>query len=200
MPHLKNQQIYNMKLHNLIIAITILACTSCHSNNSTAEEPSQTTQAQQKLLDAGWTFETPCEDLSKDFGIEPVYGTQDNYFDISIGNGCNVAVKIMDVLTNKCIRYVYVPEGGTTTVPEIPQGVYYLKLAYGQDWMELVTDSITIGKFSKNVSYERSQDTFDFGIKNSREERNYKLEINVIDSKLGNNFQTTPINEEEFMK
>lgn len=189
-----------MKLHNLIIATVLFACTSCHRNSATAEEPAQTTQAQQELLDAGWTFETPSEDLSKDFGIEPVYGTQDNYFDISIGTGCNVAVKIMDVRTNKCIRYVYVPEGGTTTVPEIPQGIYYLKLAYGQDWMELITDSVTIGKFSKNVSYERSQDTFDFGIKNSREEKSYKLEINVIDSKLENNFQATPINEEEFMR
>lgn len=57
-----------------------------------------------------------------------------------------------------------------------------------------------LGKFTRNVSYERSQDSFDFGVKNSRDQINYRLEINVVDSKLENNFQVVPINEEEFMK
>ena len=153
-----------------------------------------------KLLDAGWTNETPGEDLSEDYGIKPIYGMQDNYFDIKMGKGCNVAVKIMDLRTDKCIRYVYVAENTTTTVPEIPQGVYYLKLAYGYDWMEKETDDGKQGKFTRNVLYERSQDTFDFGIKNSREEINYRLDINVVDSKLENNFQTITIDEKEFMK
>ena len=56
------------------------------------------------------------------------------------------------------------------------------------------------GKFTRNVLYERSQDTFDFGIKNSREEVNYRLDINVVDSKLENNFHAIPIDEKEFMK
>lgn len=106
----------------------------------------------------------------------------------------------MDLKTNKCIRYVYVAENTTTTVQEIPQGVYYLKLAYGYDWMEKDTNDGKQGKFTRNVLYERSQDTFDFGIKNSREEINYRLYINVVDSKLENNFQTIPIDEKEFMK
>ena len=149
---------------------------------------------------AGWTVETPTEDLTEEYGIQPIYGIQDNYFDIAMGSGCNVAVKIMDLRTDKCIRYVYVAENSTTTVQEIPQGVYYLKLAYGYDWMEYEKDNVKIGKFTRNVSYERSQDTFDFGVKNSRDEVNYRLEINVVDSKLENNFLATPINEEEFMK
>ena len=48
--------------------------------------------------------------------------------------------------------------------------------------------------------YERSQDTFDFGIKNSKDEINYRLDINVVDSKLENNFHAIPIDEKEFMK
>ena len=75
-----------------------------------------------------------------------------------------------------------------------------MKLAYGFDWMEYKTDNGKIGKFTRNVSYERSQDTFDFGVKNSKDEVNYRLEINVVDSKLENNFLATPIDEEEFMK
>ena len=181
-------------------ALGFIILTSCHYRESQHDNAVEPTPVQQKLSDAGWTWETPDEDLTENYGINPKYGIQDNYFDISMGSGCNVAVKIMDCATDKCIRYVYVAENTTTTVQEIPQGVYYLKLAYGYDWMELETDSVKQGKFTRNVSYERSQDTFDFGIKNSRDEINYRLEINVIYSKLENNFLTTPINEEEFMK
>lgn len=189
-----------MNIRLAIMALGIMTLTSCHYRGYKEERVTETTPTQQKLLDAGWTLETPDEDLTENDGIKPKYGIQDNYFDISMGSGCDVAVKIMDCRTDKCIRYVYVAENTTTTVQEIPQGVYYLKLAYGYDWMELETDSVKQGKFTRNVSYERSRDTFDFGIKNSRDEINYRLEINVVDSKLENNFLATPINEEEFMK
>ena len=189
-----------MNIRITIMALGLLAFTSCHHRESKENSVVELTQAQQKLLDAGWSNETPGEDLSEDYGIEPIYGMQDNYFDIKMGKGCNVAVKIMDLRTDKCIRYVYVAENTTTTVPEIPQGVYYLKLAYGYDWMEKETDDGKQGKFTRNVLYERSQDTFDFGIKNSKDEINYRLDINVVDSKLENNFHAIPIDEKEFMK
>ena len=182
------------------MALGLLVFTSCHHRVSKENSVIEPTQTQQKLLDAGWTNETPDEDMSEDYGVKPIYGIQDNYFDIVMGNGCNVAVKIMELGTDKCIRYVYVAENTTTTVQEIPQGVYYLKLAYGYDWMEKETNDGKQGKFTRNVLYERSQDTFDFGTKNSREEINYRLDINVVDSKLENNFQTIPIDEKEFMK
>lgn len=189
-----------MKIQIAIIALGLLTLTSCHHRGSQEETVSEPTSIQQKMLDAGWTIETPEEDLTEDYGIKPVYGIQDNYFDITIGKGCNVAVKIMDLRTDKCIRYVYVAENSTTTVQEIPQGIYYLKLAYGYDWMEFETDSVKVGKFTRNVSYERSQDTFDFGIRNSKDDISYSLEINIVNSKLENNFLTTPIKEEDFMK
>lgn len=189
-----------MNIRVAIMALGLLVLTSCHHRGGQAESVAEPTAAQKKLLDAGWTVETPDEDLTEDYGIKPIYGIQDNYFDIAIGNGCNVAVKIMELGTDKCIRYVYVAENTTTTVQEIPQGVYYLKLAYGYDWMEKETMNGKQGKFTRNVLYEKSQDTFDFGIKNSRDEINYRLDINVIDSKLENNFHATPIDEKEFMK
>lgn len=189
-----------MNIRITIMALGLLAFTSCHHRESKENSVVEPTQAQQKLLDAGWTKETPDEDMSEDYGVKPIYGIQDNYFDIVMGSGCNVAVKIMELGTDKCIRYVYVAEKTTATVQEIPQGVYYLKFAYGYDWMAKETINGKQGKFTRNVLYERSQDTFDFGIKNSREEINYRLYINVVDSKLENNFQTITIDEKEFMK
>lgn len=189
-----------MNIRITIMTLGLFAFTSCHHRESKENSVVELTPAQQKLLDAGWTNETPDEDMSEDYGIKPIYGMQDNYFDIKMGKGCNVAVKIMNLRTDKCIRYVYVAENTTTTVQEIPQGVYYLKLAYGYDWMEKETDEGKQGKFTRNVSYERSQETFDFGVKNSREEINYRLDINVVGSKLKNNFHAIPIDEKEFMK
>ena len=101
----------------------------------------------------------------KSYGVTPVRGLQDNYFDITVGKGYSVAIKIMDAVTNHCIRYVYIPEEQTITINEIPQGQYYLKLAYGNDWMSYQTDSITIGKFSSEAFYERSIETYNFGYK-----------------------------------
>ena len=189
-----------MKIRFALTAFGLLSSTSSHQRTSHNEDVAEPTPSQQKLLDAGWTVETPTEDLTEEYGIQPIYGIQDNYFDIAMGSGCNVAVEIMDLRTDKCIRYVYAAENSTTTIQEIPQDVYYLKLAYSYDWMEYEKDYVKIGKFTRNVSYERSQDTFDFGVKNSRDEVNYRLEINVVDSKLENNFLATPSNEEEFMK
>lgn len=189
-----------MSVRLTLLTLWCLFLASCNNRKAEQEITVTPTPIQQKMLDEGWTIEEPDEDLSEDYGIKPVFGLQDNYFDITIGNGCNVAVKIMDSHTEECIRYICVSENTTTTVHEIPQGTYYLKLAYGYDWMVLDTGKGKRGKFTRKVSYERSQDVFDFGSKNSKEEVNYSLEINVIDSKLENNFPTRPISEEEFME
>jgi hypothetical protein len=179
----------------------MLVLSSCNHASQSQKEQEQMTASQEKMLADGWQLTgRKGGELNNTFGINAQYGIQDNYFDIAIGQGCSVAIKIMNASTNRCIRYVYVPENETVTVTEIPQGVYYLKLAYGQDWMELPTDSITHGKFSKNVFYERSTNTYDFGKKNSLQEVNYDLRINVCEEAGINNFETSPISEEEFLK
>ena len=63
-----------MKIRVAIIALGLLTLCSCHQRggqNSIVAEP---TPSQQKLLDAGWTVETPDEELSEEYGISPVYG------------------------------------------------------------------------------------------------------------------------------
>lgn len=104
----------------------------------------------------------------------------------------------MDVETDRCIRFVFVNENSTATVSQIPQGKYYLKLAYGRDWMQHDTDSVTVGKFTTHVFYEKSRNVFDFGRKNSLREVNYELKINVRNASAENNFSTEPISESEF--
>jgi hypothetical protein len=187
------------KIFILLIGLTCLS--ACYNNQKQSVSNKQSeTSSQKQLEEEGWQLDTPNGgDLSKEYGVTPIKGLQDNYFDITVGKGCSVAIKIMDTATNRCIRYVYVPEGQTVTINEIPQGIYYLKLAYGSDWMTYKTDSVTIGKFTRNAFYERSVNAYNFGRKNSMDFVNFNLRINVVQGNVENNFETQPIKEQEFL-
>lgn len=197
-----------MKIINNIIVLFVLALSTlvCGCNNNSrsnqTQQDSTLSSTQRSLLEEGWYVPktTPSGELPREYGVKNKYGQQDNYFDIEIGKGCDVAIKIVDVATDKCIRYVFVPENSSANIQMIPQGKYYLKLAYGKDWMEYDNGDGTItGKFTSNVTYDRSVDIFDFGKKNSSNVVNYLLQINVVDSQLQNSFGTVEISEAEFM-
>ena len=184
-----------------LLFFSVLALVACNNVSGVKQQVHENSEYQEQLMRDGWTYEELTDtELGEEYGIKPVYGIQDNYFDITMGEGYNVAVKIVDATTDKCIRYAVVPENSTTTITQIPQGRYYLKLAYGKDWMELRTGNTVIGKFTRNAFYEKSRQEYDFGKKNSLQEVNYDLRINVHEAAGMNNFETAPISEEEFLK
>jgi len=183
----------------------MLMLSSCYRNNhqsgNNQSDDNQLTVTQEQLQLHGWKFVEPKGgELGEEYGVKPKFGIQDNYFDIQVGNGYNVAIKIVDISTDRCVRYVYVPQNETVTINEIPQGRYYLKLAYGNAWMELETEDGIQGKFTKNLLFERSAIAYDFGKKNSQDVVNYILQLNVINGSVENNFRTEEISEEEFLK
>ena len=185
----------------VFVSVTVGGCANNASNNQS--ETITLSDSQNNLISEGWYIPKikPSGELPKEYGVKSKFGQQDNYFDIEIGKGCDVAIKIMDVATDKCIRYVFVPENSSANIQMIPQGKYYLKLAYGKDWMEYDNGDGTLSaKFTSNVTYDRSTDIFDFGKKNSSNVVNYLLQINVVDSELQNSFGTVEISESEFMK
>lgn len=190
----------------IFLSVPLLVCVegcSGNTNKNVATDTNMLSQQQEALIDEGWYFpkDKPSGELSKEYGVKNKYGQQDNYFDIQIGTGCDVAVKIVDASTDKSIRYVYVPENTTENIQMIPQGKYYLKLAYGNDWMEFDNgDGSLSGKFTRNVSYDKSIDIFDFGKKNSSSIVSYVLQINIDNSQLHNNFETVSISEADFMQ
>lgn len=139
-------------------------------------------------------------ELPSSYGVQSKYGLQDNYFDINVGEGENVALKIIDLSDDRCIRYIFVSENSSITVSQIPQGKYYLKIAYGYDWMEKMEGDLTHGKFTRSCYYEKSVDIFDFGKKNSQQTISYILNINVQNGDVNSNFNTKRINETEFFK
>lgn len=198
-----------MKPFRVFIFVCIICgnsiISSCGNGNSTNQVGNDIVLSaeQEEMIASGWYIpkKLPSGELSREYGIKGKYGQQDNYFDIEIGKGCDVAIKIVDALTNDCIRYVFVPENSSVNIQMIPQGKYYLKLAYGKDWMEYDNGNGSLSaKFTKNVIYSRSIDVFDFGKKNSSSVVNYLLQINIIDIKPQNNFGTVEISEAEFMQ
>ena len=191
-----------MKIFYLFIVGIVVVLSSCNNKTSSVKvDDVGNNSLQENLIKEGWEFESPQGgELGDEYGVKPIYGVHDNYFDITIGEGCSVAIKIMDVTSGKCIRYVYVPENVTVTVTEIPQGQYFLKLAYGKDWMIHNTDSVTFGKFTRRSFYEKSTNSYNFGEKNTGDFVNYSLKINVIDDTSENNFTTVSISEKEFEK
>lgn len=190
-----------MYMKNLFYTLFVLAFFSSCSNSGPGKQGDKNsiTHEQQTLMSQGWDFSSPeGGEMDESMGVKPVYGLQDNYFDVTVELGFSVAIKIMSIAENKCIRYVFVPEGQTVTVNEIPHGRYYLKFAYGNDWMEKKSGNKILGKFSRNAFYEKSTNIFDFGLKNSMSVVNYQLELNVVNGSAKNNFKTISINEHEF--
>lgn len=187
-----------------ILCFALLLFSGCANNKKEKVETSPVlSEIQKKYIDEGWLLKSDSSmdgELPSSYGVKPEYGLQDNYFDINMGEGCDIAVKIIDLSNDRCIRYIFVSENSSITINQIPQGQYYLKIAYGYDWMEKFEDGMTHGKFTRNCYYEKSVDVFDFGKKNSQYTINYILNINIQNGIVNNNFNTIKIDETEFFK
>lgn len=189
-----------MKYLKILSIIALLSVTACgnRSNKNVVQETGPSV-AQQELLSNGWKSYTPENgDLPAAYGITPVRGLLDNYFDIEMGAGLNLAVKIVDAQTNKTIRYVFVRENTRANISQVPPGQYYLKMAFGHDWMINDQDLQFRGKFTRGASYEISEDIFDFGKANSINAKSFRLRINMKQNELYTNFNTTTISETQF--
>lgn len=184
----------------LSIFALLLSFTACvNRNKKNVVQENELNTVQQELLSNGWKFYTPENgDLPAAYGINPVRGLLDNYFDIEMGTGLNLAVKIVDAQTNKTIRYVFVREKTKANISQVPPGQYYLKIAFGHDWMINDQDLQFRGKFTRGASYEISEDIFDFGKPNSINAKSYRLRINMEQNELYTNFNTTTISEAQF--
>lgn len=184
----------------LPIFALLLSFTACvNRNKKNVVQENEPNTVQQELLSNGWKFYTPENgDLPVAYGINPVRGLLDNYFDIEMGTGLNLAVKIVDAQTNKTIRYVFVREKTKANISQVPPGQYYLKIAFGHDWMINDQDLQFRGKFTRGASYEISEDIFDFGKPNSINAKSYRLRINMEQNELYTNFNTTTISEAQF--
>jgi hypothetical protein len=160
-------------------------------------------QEKQKLLSDGWVQEGMENGLMPDcYNFKPESDKSiDNRLEINVGGGTDVVLKLMNVETEKCIRYVFVNSGSSYQIRNVPQGVYYLKIAYGKDWISKIVNGQCIGRFMRNPMYEKGVDVMDFTIQNTFDGYSipsFSLSLDVISSNLSNSFISHNISEADF--
>lgn len=159
-------------------------------------------QEKEKLISEGWQ-EQGIENgqLPTCYNFKPKKGNVNNYLEVYVGSGTDVSIKIMSLNTEKCVRYIFINSGSTYTIRNIPEGRYYLKIAYGKNWLSKVENEQCIGKFIRNPMYEKGEDIMDFNIKHSAQGSSipsFKLELDVVSSGITNSFNSQNISESEF--
>ena len=129
---------------------------------------------------------------------------------IHVGNYADVVVKLMSYSGN-CIRIVYIKSGDDYTIENIPEGYYYLKLAYGKDYRQSIENGQCKVKFMRDATYKKGSEKLDFykikkqnTVEGDYEYENweipsYELSLNVKYTQGGfNSFSSNKISEGEF--
>lgn len=90
----------------------------------------------------------------------------DNYLKIKVGKNTEVVVKMYKMgkteADDELVRVTYINSNTTQFIRNIPEGEYYLKIAYGIDWRETIVDGKKFGTFTKNALYEKSESILNF--------------------------------------
>lgn len=158
----------------------------------------------QKLIVDGWT-ETRIDNglMPSCYNFIPKRGVVDNYLEVHVGGGTDVAIKVMNIEDDRCIRYIFIWRGSVYRVKNIPEGRYYLKIAYGKDWFSKIIDGKCVGRFLQNPMYEKGIDIIDFNLQQLADGYivpSFQLKLDVIASNTMNTFDSQSISELEFNK
>jgi hypothetical protein len=145
------------------------------------------------------------------FNFAPKYDYKiDNKLQVSVSSKTDVVIKLINYITGKCIRYVYIRNGTTFNITNIPQGKYYTKIAYGTDWRQKIVNGQCIGKFTNDPLYKKGENILDFnkiylGIVQEGEHSyknydipSYSLSLDIISTNRTNELETNTISEDDF--
>jgi hypothetical protein len=122
----------------------------------------------------------------------------------------DVAVKLCRKSDDTCVRYVYVRRNSTYQITNIPEGRYYLKIAYGKDWRQTVENGICKGKFTQNALYEKGVDILNYnviygekietydGYEQNYQVPSYVIELDVVSNSPFSTFTAGKISEDQF--
>ena len=214
----------NMKIYNLIIVLFLIIFeVGCSNDTNESQLPnpgngdlnetfidpdtaSNTTQVElsetDRLLLEGWEEKSIQNgQLPSCYNFKPKRGSVSNYLEVSVGGGTDVSIKVMDINSEKCIRYVFINSGSTYNIRNIPEGRYYLKIAYGKHWVSKSENGKCIGKFTSNQLYEKGQDVLDYNLQytdGGYSVPSFKLQLDVISTGTSNSFNSQNISETEF--
>lgn len=165
-------------------------------------EPIVVKTQEEMLEEEGWEA-TDVENgqMASCYNFTPKRSKIDNNLHVTVGGGTDVVIKLMNLDTDKCIRYVFINSNSSYAIKNIPEGKYYLKIAYGKNWYSKIDNGKCIGKFTYNPLYEKGEDIMDFNFIHSYDGyqiSSYELHLDVISSNTMNSFNSTNISEESF--
>lgn len=156
-------------------------------------------------LYAEWQKKTYASGSTPDCeNVTPEYDYKiDNHLKIQVGSNTDVVVKMMrkTISGDKCIRVVYINARDTYFMKNIPEGNYYLKIAYGKDYRQSVVDGKCFIKFVNNAQYEKGNEIMDFNVVKTARGTSipyFELFLDMISTTSENNFKTGDISEAEF--
>lgn len=163
--------------------------------------------------DNGWdkkqyeSGQTPdCENIDPQFDYKI-----DNYLKVNVGSNTDVVIKLMKISSNGnddiCSRIIFIRGNETYYLKNVPEGIYYLKIAYGRDWRQKIVDNQCYGKFMRNAQYEIGKNKLNFNIihkPNGVSIPYFELSLDIVVKKYDKNrkssFSSKDINEEQFNK
>lgn len=124
---------------------------------------------------------------------------------MNVGSNTDVVVKLMKKNISSediCIRIVFIRSGQSFKIENVPEGDYYLKLAYGKDWRQKIVDNQCFGKFMINAHYEIGKQKLNFNkSQNGDYERipSFELSLDVVTTKIKkSNYNSNQISEAIF--
>lgn len=159
-----------------------------------------------KRSDEGWisrkyqTGDTPtCENITAEFDEN-----LDNHLKITVNSNSDVVLKLMQRQSegDKCIRTVYIENNDFIVIRNIPEGKYYLKIAYGTDWRQKQVGEKCAGRFAENAQYEMGNQQLNFKViqfDNRVDIPSYSLTLGTkLKEGIDPTFTTQNISETEF--
>lgn len=130
----------------------------------------------------------------------------DNHLKVTVNSYSDVVLKVMKISKegDVCIRTVYIESGDFLLIKNIPEGKYYLKIAYGTDWREKKVGGDCVGRFVENAQYELGKERLNYKViqlGDRLDVPSYSLSLGMK-SKPGVDatFNTNQISESEFNK
>ena len=181
--------------------------TSTFTDQQTTQQPLSPEellkQEKDRLIKEGWQESSLSNgSMPSCYNFVPDFDRSiDNYLIINVGSGTDVVAKLMNSNTGTCVRYVFINRSTSYTVRNIPEGKYYLKLAYGKEWLSKIENNQCVGRFLKNPLYEKGTDILDYNFINETDGYSipsYEISLDIVSSSVNNSFSTSNISASEF--
>ncbi len=125
----------------------------------------------------------------------------DNYLKINTTPKTEAVVKLVRTTDSTCIRVVYLREESEVFMKNIPEGKYFLKIAYGNDWREKEVDGKLKGCFNEKPIYKTGDHVLDFTLKKLSvgiDVPSYELLIDVVSDEDDIFYQKPDLTPETF--